>query len=582
MATKKKTKKRKLSRVESISKWCRSEITLKEGHRWSNKDPKRAWIERELFAPATGFKLWRKGDDAPCDECIEHIGKFVDQPEDNPRATCKECPGLEAEPQLITLLNLDRQDGKSTNTLALVLYTLFREFNKSVAFLAASEDQADKLFEELYVSAIKANPRLEAMSKIVGSSLYVPDMYSRMEALPASHRSVTGRTRTHIIIDEARDIAARIVVALIPSILAMGGIECPKGPPQRGHTAIGMDGIASAPTHCVACSAKLRRWWPRIIITSSSGVIDEGGKTGTEWMPELITEATETPRPNIHIFQSTESLNPRKSAKIADAMGDIFGTLPSTREYAAAEFNNQWQRRGDAFISKADVAKVTDKKLINAYQCDLDAVGFLDTSISNDLTALVLLATQDNYATVEQRRIDIWDPSKMEGGVIDDDEITDHMMEILPLWPNLARLRVDTRGMPWALKMVKALRAEGFRFVDKWEERDTVAQMGYTILEQRIRRGTIKLQANKIQAREFSGLMRKVSNANTPSKVLDRNRKTNHADTVYSLAVAAYLAHVEQHKKARSGEVDEVAVAKQIADLTKLYRPEAANFLGGM
>ena len=519
-------------------KFATTYVTNKEGHKFSLKG--RDWVRDEFWLPADGFKLWRHEGKTVCDKCADHIAEIVEHPDDNPTIGCQ-CGGLVAEPIIVTVLNLQRQDGKTFSSMAYALATLFKTKRKSFAFLAASEAQALALYRENYEQTIDANPALSARCDLQRMRFTVPKTHGVFEALSTAHKSATGRSRTHILIDEARDIEARVAMALIPSVFAMHGIECP-----RGHVQLDAEESINAPKKCTACGERLTPWFGRIIITSSAGVLEDNER---DWLNELVEDLEQNPHPNFHVFRADRQLNPRKSAKIVGALEDVFGRLDSTRHYVAAEMGNRWVRKGDDVVTNADVKRVVDNTLTNENHCSAVCVGFLDTSVAVEKTALVILADDaqysgDTWEHVYVPRLDFWLPGKMPGGVIDELEVRAHIEMILPMFPNLRSLYVDTRGMPWAVKMVKFLRAKGGELGRKlrpWIKTGDESRSGWVILEQRIRGQTIRLPNVKEIFDEFKGVKRKRV-ANRQPEVVDRDRRKSHKDITEALACCCFLA----------------------------------------
>ncbi len=524
-------------------------IEAKEGHKFTIKG--RDWVRDEFFKPADGFKLWKKAGVPPCESCLDLIGEIIEHPKDNP--TTKEahkktgCPGLTAEPIIVTLINLQRQDGKTFSSMAYALSTLFKAKNKSFALLAASEQQAESLFAETYLEAINRNPVLRKRCYTTRRTLSMEKRGNRLEALSTSHKSVTGRSRTHILIDEARDIEARVAMALIPSIFAMHGVECP-----RGHVQISAEDMDKAPDECSACGARLTPWYGRIIITSSAGILSGDDK---DWFNDTINELEANPHPNFHVFRSDRALNPRKSAKIINAMEEVFGRVDSTKSYIAAEVGNTWTRPGEDFLSKSIIKMCVDNRLKNEDGCTARCVGFLDTSRTIEKTSLVILAddleksdTPWEYTYITQ--LDVWDPAKQKGGVIDEEVIYQHLRALLPLFPGLITCPVDTRVNPWAIRLVKRLKQEsGYgRAICGWNKRGAESQAGWTLLEERLMKKTIRMPNHEGMQDEFINLKRKYA-ANGQVHIVDRDRRKSHKDITESLAVCVYLAHMDSFKK---------------------------------
>jgi hypothetical protein len=516
-------------------------ITNKEGAPFSVTG--RDWVKENFWLPADGFKLWRHAERQACDACLDHVGEIVEHPDDNATRACG-CGGLVAEPIIVTVLNLQRQDGKTFSSMAYALATLFKSRNKSIALLCAAEDQAETLFRENYFETVDRSPALRKRCDLYRMRLEVPKQRSRLEALATSHRSVTGRSRTHLLIDEARDIEARVAMALLPAVFAMHGVECP-----RGHVQLDAEAAAKAPPNCSMCGERLTPWYGRIIITSSSGVTSDGER---DWMLELIEDQEANPHPNVHVFRSDVALNPAKSSKIVGALEDVFGRLESTRHYVAAEMGNQWARKGEDVVTPADLKRVMDPALRCEDHSAAPCVAFLDTSSTVEKTSLVIVAQDTGLCAdvasqpweyVYTPRVDFWLPKDFPAGVIDVGVVFEHVKLVVPRFTGLHALYVDTRGSSWSAKLVKTLRAAGGSLGSKvrpWQEERDASIAGWEILERRIRQRTIRLPALREIADEFRGVKRK-PRRDGASEVVDRDRRKMHKDITESLALCCWV-----------------------------------------
>lgn len=539
-------------------------ITNKEGRQFSLKG--RDWVRDEFFLPADGFKLWRPEGAEICDRCVDHVAEIIEHPDDNPtrakgyRHKKKGCPGLNAEPIIVTILNLHRQDGKTSSCTAYALTALLKSRNKSIGFLAASEDQAKALFRENYETAIKANPKLAKRCKITGLMIRptAKNNNGLFEALSTSHKSVTGRTRTHLLIDEAKDIEARVAWELIPAISTMSGVECP-----RGHVQLSKEEAIDAPAECAACGERLVPWYGRLIIASSSGVVDDLGKE-TDWLHELIEQIKREPSPHVHLFQSDQPLNPAKDQKIVGALEATFGQLDSMGHYVDAGLSNVWRRKGKDVLSKADMKRCEDRHLENLDSCNHRCVGFLDTSTTVEKTALVIFAedpdSREPWGLIYMARLDYWIPGDLPGGVIDDRAVYSHLDRFLHLYPRLEALAVDTRGQPWAVKMIMRARSERKLWAKKikqWDKKgDEHSQMGWQSMIKRYLDRTIRVQEHAEIRREFRGVMLKQAGDMQPPKVVDRNRRKMHRDITEAMACCCWMIEELMVKGRHRGMAD--------------------------
>lgn len=552
-------------------RFCETHIANKEGHAFSLKG--RDYIREHLFAAADGFKLWRAKDTDPCADCLEHIGEIVGHPGDNPTRTAEHrstgCPGLVAEPIIVSVLNLQRQDGKTFGSMGLALSDLFLGRNKSIGLLAASEDQAERLFQENYAEAIARSPALSKRCEVTRMGLHVPKQRCRFEAMSTAHRSVTGRSRTRLLIDEARDIDARTVMALIPAVFAMHGIECP-----RGHVQLDATQAVGAPETCSACGERLVPWYGRITITSSSGVMDDSER---DWLAELIESLQQEPHPNYHVFASEKTLNPSKSTVIMGAVEDVFGRLETTRDYVAAEVGNQWTRKGEAVVTKREIDLCTDSKLTNLIECHDPSVAFLDTSDTVELTSLVVLSwdrakSEKPWEHAYTSLVEVWDPAKLPRRRVDEEEVLPYLVSRLPLYPHLVTFGVDTRGREWArLLMARARQTNQpwARLMRAWDKSDEESAIGWNQLIARIKSQTLRMQDSPQMRKEFAGIKLSETRAGGTPRVIDRNRRKSHKDVTESLAMCCYFAAQEVLKESRSSIARRTQRARTVSDVAK-------------
>jgi hypothetical protein len=518
-------------------------IINKEGRKFSMVG--REWVRDNIFLPVDGFKLWMKEGTDPCPTCRESLNSVIENPYDNQTKDCQ-CGGLVAEPIIVTVINVARQEGKTFSSMAYALSTMLLNKNKSFALLCATEDQCETLISECYSEAICRSPKLESLCDVQRLKITAKKTGSIFEGLSTSHKSVTGRSRTHLLIDEARDIPARTAVALIPAIFAMKGVECP-----ASHVQLTEEQAEKAPKKCSVCGERLVPWQGRILITSSSGIMDD---SENDWFAELVESLTVNPHPNYFLYKSEESLNPSKSKKTIGAIEDVFGSLSSTKHYISSEISNKFSRKGEDFLSRSDLKRCIDKDLVNIDGTNEASVAFLDTSVNVDKTSLVILSDDVDkggklFEFVDESRLDYWQPRG--GHPINPDDILYRLDAVMPAYTNLKAFCVDTRGMPWAQELVLTIRKSNRPWRNKikpWGERKSYdSQAGWSALQQRILASPpkIRLQHDIAQNKEFDGLRIKMDSTRGGVFVADRDRRISHKDITESLACACYMISVE-------------------------------------
>jgi hypothetical protein len=252
--------------------------------------------------------------------------------------------------------------------------------------------------------------------------------------------------------------------------------------------------------------------------------------------------------------------------------------METTKEYVAVEIGNQFVRKGESFLGKADIDRCVDKSLANLIEAPSRCFGFLDASTSIDKTSLVIVAEEDVITEPWDRlyvpHIKFWEPSEMLGGVIDEKEVQAHVESILSLYSGLIDLWVDVRGQPWAMRLQKALK---HRKVKAWTKNTAhESDAGWDELERRIRTETIRLPDNPAMRKEFAGVKRKASN---PTKVVDIKRHKSHKDITEGLALCCYLIAAEA-AKVRTSLAQMRNVSSRLAAMRSQHRRPITKGLG--
>jgi hypothetical protein len=396
--------------------------------------------------------------------------------------------------------------------------------------------------------------------------LKVPQNKSLLEITASTHGSITGTGRTHVIIDEARDVKGRVLMAAIPSIEDAAGYECP-----RGHVRIDnpTPDILRRQAPCSVCGADLIPWQGRLIIMSSSGL-----DLGDAWFNELVEQIDTRPDANTHLYRQSESQNPKVSKDTVNALDRVFSGVSGLRDYVEVELHNKAARPGDSYLTKAEIEACISQR-DNAEGSMRRCLAFLDTSLSTDLTSLVIGEEREGckiaFDRIDIVRIDVWDPAKQPGKVIDPLAITAHLDDIMPRFPGLLWLDVDVRIMPWAVQAVNLWRTTkpwGKRvrgFSGNRAERD----IAWESLEMRVLARTITFPRHERMLRELAGLRRH----RTPQgrmEIRDAAREKSHADISESIATVCYMAHQEAIISRQSlVQVKEINKSSLISRLTK-------------
>lgn len=554
--------------------FCEAYWTDKNGHPFSLKD--REWVIEHMWRPLDGYKAWpvawagwADGKMQPgeklCPSCAPRADKLIDHPSEVEETQTEEhfastggCRGLRATKIIVVVECLPRREGKTTNAMGYCASSIFKLRNQLIMYIAAAEDQATDLVEKNFKRPIRKNPTLLDRVHMPGLTITVPNLNSQFMALPASFSSVTGRGPNLAVIDESRDVEARLAMAFISSILDGGGTECP-----HGHWAT--QEKEDAPTECPICGGPTQVFYGLALIMSAAGM--EEGSEEKDWFKDLVELLEEKSHPNFYLHRRDDRTNPATSRTVTSAIGDVFGTMKSTKHYILAEGKNQFARKGEDFLTDAEIARCIDKTLQNQTGSTRRCVAFLDTSDVGDLTSLVILGEDERSPKDEPfkylltERIDYWKPSEQPGGVVDDALILKHLDTYMRLFPGLVAFRIDTRLRPWARTLVKTIRAPslpgGLRrswghVTDGWDKGSEERSIGYSQLESLVLELKIRMQDHPILRAEFKGV-RATRGLNNMLDVRDRNRKRRHADILDALSVCCLLALEYALKPGRRG-----------------------------
>jgi hypothetical protein len=529
-------------RVDFATKHC----STPDGQRFSLKG--REWVRDNYWKALEGFKLWPVDMDHICDECMPRANTIVDDFDaaDETRTSqhaleCGGCLGLVANKLMVVVLLAPRQEGKTLNTAAWAQSAICTGDRESIAFVASSEGQSDRLFDKNYVRPIRASPAMNHACTIVGNTITVPGTNSDFEYLSTSMSGV-GDTRTRLIIDECREVPPDVAVAMLPTLVARGGREC-----KFGHikTHAGVDD-KTVPARCTVCNTKLQVWYGTAVLMSSAGILKD---TDADWFAELVEHLSSHPHPNYHLIILDGKGNPKVAQQFVSAITDVFGKMASTKAYAGVETGIVSRRKGEDFISKPELDAVIDPRLEQHEGGASPCVAFLDTSRTGELTSLVIVAEDPDIERIEPwdrlvvQRVDVWDPKQIAGGVIDVNAIEEHLDYYVPKFP-LAALKIDTRGSTWAAKFVRHVRLNKpwGRIVSGVDWRGAERFVAWQMLEQYILAAKIRIPTHKTLLAELRGA-RRIVNVNNVVEVRESSRRKRHLDVAESLASCLYMIH---------------------------------------
>lgn len=553
------------------------------GGRWTLEG--RDYVRNEIWGPLQSYHLTpRSPEEATqlCPLCRSQVmaEQFASE-WTAPKGHAKSCPGLEATPIIANGVNAPRRDGKTKNGTAYALSTIFLEKWKRVAYIAAAEDQSEELVETKLGRVIKRHPKLVAKSHVTANKIEVPKKNSHLEVLSTSAASVTGRGYTHILVDEARDLGAKVFIALIASVFASHGVECPHA---HGSWAV-LENGPPPPDECPHCGSELSRWYPRILVMSASGEVQDVQQK--DWFDEWIAKRIEIPVAGTHVWRTEQRMNPSVSKKVVSVVQKSFGDVPGLEHHLDVEIGNKPLRRGEIYVKKQEVDAITDHRLRDRDASTRPAVAFVDTSKTGDKTSLVICIDDDDpipsalkayklqhydkndpkcprdgrllgtpFEFLAVWHIKVWDPADKEscpGGYVDPDAVEKYLDLVVPRFTRLLKLKVDTRVMPWAKKLVAncSRKPWGRGRVEAYEGQLADDSAMYLELLQRVTARTLRIPKHDALLKEFVSL-RKIDLARGQIKVVDanadksgRNRRVGglHRDIVMSLAGDCLLAH---------------------------------------
>lgn len=597
--------------IEERQRFAEKHFRSKEGRPFSLKG--RAWVIREFWHAADGWRFVANDTEKLCDDCKDKAGKIAtelfvedkkaskvwwglnDKLRRHAAAKGDECRGLSLRPILVTILNLPRREGKTFNVVAWILLTLFLSLRRFVLFVASAGDQTERLFEQNFKPIIDQDEDLTDACQMIGNRLIVPSTRSQLEvAKTTSHKSITGGGFSHIVLEEARDLEPRTVAAAVLSIRDQNGYECP-----RGHEMKPGIGGEFAKHKCGTCGDVMVPWYPRIIIPSSSGIVEHEER---DWFNQLIELVKEKAPWAYHLYSTEVSSNPAVDKGITAALAEGFGEVPALKTFMDVELHNRPRRQGEDFVTDADLRRVSSAEIQNLVGSRLQCVAFLDTSWSSELTSLMVCGwdpqrSSDPWGCLEVLHWRIWEPKASKLGVIDDKAVRAHLAQVLPLFPNLRKLLVDNRGtVSWAKDLVIWANKEhartwgrlvfgfhkrhqegerqGQRLPGVWGGEDDRA-LGWQVLETRIVTGSsaIMIPSKEVLPqlhKELLGVTR-VARPDGGYEIRDRARKKRHADVAESLAGCCFLAYLEQTSSRRANLTAFVEGEKK--DIGREFRP---------
>ena len=482
----------------------------------------REFIVNEIYRPLHSYNRIPAGGapaDALCPKCRMNVGTWVYDPFLAALHKPGQCEGLVAVPIINTGADLPRQSGKTTTALSVPFFRLFSEMHEQMSFVAAAEDQAIELVIQKLSKRIDEHPKLASRVHVTANKIINQRRHCELEVLPASHGAVTGRSTTLGEYDECRDQKSRVVTASMPAIMAQHGYKCPGGVGPDGKRylshgkwrAVGPNEepeveccpvlLGKSTSNKRKCGQRLRRHHARMLFLSASGVIEDN--PSKDWFRNWIDTRSEKPDPYTHVWRTDKKINPSVSSEIHQAIAGSFGDVEGMKDEIAVELYNAPARIGEVFVTALEVDGASSSATHPLVGSPSPAVGFIDSSRTGDKTSLVVCVEVPKpgaapLEVMDLAHVTVWNPrdrSSCPSGIIDEDLVGTALAEIMPRFPGLLRLVVDTRLMSWAKRLVRHAKTQpwGKRIGDTEGWTNTVNSAMYLDLHQRIRGQTIRL-----------------------------------------------------------------------------------------
>ena len=567
-------------------RFCELHLTTPDGGPFDLKG--REWQKTQLWDVLDGYKLWPVDRGHLCKACARRVGTFTPSVHDADESRSPDhakaaggCLGLHSHIVWLVCLQLKRQQGKTTAFAGYAVSSMFRQGRESYAYVAGSEDQSEHLVSKNFTKPM--SPAIVDRLKIGRTGFSNLEAYSDFQLFPTSLAGATGGTRTVVGVDEARDVPDEVFAAFVPQVYARNGWRCPHGHSRsvgdlalledREGTAVDPDQERYSQT-CNVCGARPEPFTGKVVAMSSAQELD--GST-RDWFHNLCDKLEADPQPDAHVFRTTQNINPKVQAKIVSRTEALLGSVDGLKDSIDIEAGGVSKRKGDPFVTDAQVIAVEDKRLTNRDSGSRPAVAFLDTSETTELTSLVLFEDDHRederpWHRIVEVRIDIWDPARM-GGMIDESAVELHLYDIVPRF-GLVSLCIDDRLRPWARALLLRLRKEApFRGIvrgcntgkQKWGRLER--RLGWEKLDERIIGRTMRLIPNKRQREELKGA-RRLYDVDGGMDVREPRRRVRHLDVAEGVASCCLMIHELASKPKRTGlgEADRgaAAVVKQL------------------
>jgi len=547
----------------------------------------REWVRENVYKPLDGFKVWPRGKRL-CEKHAAEVGTILPK-----RALCRAeahegCDGLRGFKILVVCVDVSRQDGKTTGIATYELSDLVYARNAHALYLAAAEGQSDRVFDQKFLAMLGSNQQAKAQIVPGMDSLRNLKRNNSFIYVPTSAKSIASGSYRLLLVDEVRSIDPEVVMILLPSILSETGVECPHGhhagprppcpkcrEPLEGFEC-DVHGLFEAPK-CPACGVEEEEYFGRAVLCSSAG-------DDVAFWTDLVASLQAEPDPNWHLFSTNARLNPHKSKETHGALSRVLTRIPGIEGMVNRELNNVPGGRGDEFLGPKLIESITDPTLRNLDVYEGPCLGFIDCSLTTDLTSLVVVGDFTDaemklppWSTLATIRIDVFDPKDQEqfpngrvryrrdpnGGV----SLEQHLEEFVGRFPGLLELWIDTtlldeardlflwtQEQPWRGKVLE---------YPPPKEKELVKQLIWDSLEIKTLEGPrgLRIQKHHKLVEELKQAKTKVSEWGI-RKVVDsgkgnrRGKRRMHRDVSMSLAGCCWRARILS-ARATAGNTEE-------------------------
>lgn len=402
------------------------------------------------------------------------------------------------------LLSIVRQTGKSQLAAVAAVSELLCCPGSYTLCVAASKDQQQAIFNRKIRQPLQRALRTvlddgqtlqQAFGATFTQSGVTCERYgTQLEVVASNEATATGRTPSLLIVDEARDVADEVYLALAPSVIGAGG---------------------------------------KIVVLSSAG-------RPAGFFYELLQH----PTAETWVHRSAVNDNPRAKKGLLDFLQRRLALVSPVA--ARRELSNEFAEDGESLLPAGLIDAAVDDRLGEVPASEHSAFAFYDLSRRRDLTTRVVVVREEPRRPeaadhLVAASIRVWNPRECPGGETPFDEVRADMKALPDRFPCIEAIRVDEGAeagavLPFARSDARlSLITEGF-----------VASVSSNMqlwgaLAARLHGQTISVPREDRLIAELRGLRKEEFSFGARWRVVDSSRKL-HRDLSFSLAGAVMLA----------------------------------------